>query len=329
MLNADLRPADVTILRSGIQFHDVDPGAHAWEAASLLRQAWAPPCLRYSDSYVTWRLAFPGAVRPRAVLATDGHRPIGFVAMMPRQVLIGDQVVVIYVLSFFAVHPDYRGAQIGTELALRIVEISDRPILTYTEPDARSERALARSAAARGWTFKRLATLRTYAGGAGRRSPSAAIARQATMEEFVAASKPRGPATVVWSLPAIEQARHYTRDPRGACFAIAQTASGVTLGAALVVRSEVLTLAGAEDVSSLDAVYVHDHHAEALAAFRAFALERSGQSIVTAPNLDTVPPEAIRLAGFRATQSAFNVAVLADPTDPITAHTTSTNLEVF
>jgi GNAT superfamily N-acetyltransferase len=329
MLNADVRPADVgAARRSGIQFHDVDPCARAWEAAALLRQSWAPPCLRYSDSYVTWRLAFPGAVRPRAVLATEGHRPIGFVAMMPRQVLIGDHVVVIYVLSFFAVHPDYRGAQIGTELALRIVEISDRPILTYTEPGARSERALARSAAARGWTFKRLATLRTYAGGPGR-AQSAAVARQATAEEFVVAAQARGPSTIVWSQPTIEQARHYARDPRGGCFAIVQSTSGVTLGAALVVRSEVFTLAGAEDVPSLDAVHLHDHHAEALGALRAFALERSGQPIVTAPNLDTVPPEAIRLAGFRATQSAFNVAVLANPREPMTEHTTSTNLEVF
>ncbi len=169
-----------------------------------------------------------------------------------------------------------------------------------------------------------------YAGGPGRRAHSTAIARQATVEEFVAAAKPRGGATVVWSQPTIEQARHYARDPRGAYFAIAQTTGGVTLGAALVVRSEVLTLAGAEDVPSLDAVYLHDHHAEALGALRAFALERSGgQSIVTAPNLDTVPPDAIRLAGFRATQSAFNVAVLSDPSEPITEHTTSTNLEVF
>jgi len=329
MLNADARSADVGALRSGIQFHDADPCAHASGAAALLRQSWTPPCLRYSDSYVAWQLAFPGAVRPRAVLATDGSRIIGFVALIPRQVVTGDGVVVIYVLSFFAVHPDYRGAQIGTELALRIVEISDRPILTYTEPGAPSERALVRSAAARGWTFNRLATLRTYAGGPGRRAHSAAIARQATVEEFVAAATPRGATTVVWSRPTIEQARHYTRDPRGACFAIAQTTSGVTLGAALVVRSEVITLAGAEDVPSLDAVHLHDQYADALGALRAFALERSGQSIVTAPNLDTVPPEAIRLAGFRATQSAFNVAVLGDPSEPIIEHTTSTNLEVF
>jgi hypothetical protein len=106
----------------------------------------------------------------------------------------------------------------------------------------------------------------------------------------------------------------------------------VTLGAALIVRSQVVTARGAEAVPSLDAVYLHENHAAALGALRAFAFERwprTGQSILTAPNLQTVPTEAIRLAGFRATRSVFTVAIMGDETDPITRHATATNLEVF
>jgi hypothetical protein len=326
----DASEPDLRRIAAAIQLHDVDPQAHASQAAALLRRSWAPPCLRYSDSYVRWQLTFPGAVRPRAVLAADGARTVGFVALIPRQLSTTDGVVIVYVLSFFAVDPGYRGAHIGTRLAARIVEIADRPVLTYTEPGSRSERALAQSATARGWTFRHMATLQTYVGGADRHPEVPVVARQATAEEFRAAMKANGATAIAWSQPTLEQARHYMADPRGACFAIAQGMNGVTLGAALIVRSEVITASGGENVPSLDVVQLHDRHAAALRALRAFALERGGgASIVTAPNLQAVPADAIRLAGFRATRSAFNVAVIGDAADSMTQRTVATNLEVF
>jgi GNAT superfamily N-acetyltransferase len=330
MLSTGVRPPDAAGARTAIRFHDVDPRAHVSEAAALLRRAWLAPCLRYSDAYVGWQLASPAAVPPRAVLASDGARTIGFVALIPRQVAACDGVAVVYVLSFFAVHPDYRGAHIGTELSTRVVEIADRPILTFTEPGAHSERALARSAAARGWTFRQFATLRTYAGGARPSPSSSVVARRVTAEEFIAATQMREPASVAWSQPTLEQARHYLADPRGACFAVAQDAHGTTLGTALVVHSEVLTADGAENVPSLDMVNLQDQHAAALGAFRRFALERwHGSSIVTAPNLDVVPVVAVRQSGFRATPSAFNAIVIGDPAEPLTREVATSSLEVF
>jgi hypothetical protein len=326
----DVSEWDLRGVGTAIHFHDVDPQAHASQAAALLRRSWAPPCPRYSDSYVRWQLAFPGAVRPRAVLATDGARTVGFVALIPRQLSTADGVAVIYVLSFFAVDPHYRDAHIGTRLASRIVEISDRPIVTYTAPGSRSERALAQSATARGWTFRHMATLQTYVGGADRHPQTPVVARQATVEEFRAAMQASGSTAIAWSQPTLEQARHYMADPRGACFAVAHGMNGVALGAALIVRSEIITASGTENVPSLDAVQLHDRHAAALRALRAFALKHAGgASIVTAPNLEAVPPEAIRLAGFRATQSALNVAVMGNAADAITRQAISTNLEVL
>lgn len=319
-----------TEARQAIRFHDVDPGAYASEAAELLRHAWNPPCLRYSDAYVKWRLTSPGAVPARAIRASDGSRTVGFVALMPRQISTPNGPFVIYVRSFLAVHPDYRGARIATELLSRITETSDRPIICFTQPGSRNERTSPHSASTRGWTFRQVTTLRTYMGGSHPRPDASVVARKATIEEFLAVTRACPSGTTAWSLPTLEQARHYLADPRGACFAIAHASDGVALGAALVVRSELLTANGAEDVPSLETVYLHDRHAAALSAFRRFALEQvDGASIVSAPNLDAVSAKDIQQAGFRATQSAFHLTILSDRTEPIGREVVSSNLEVF
>jgi hypothetical protein len=312
-----------------IAFQEVDAQTYAADAAALLRRAWTPPCVRYSDAYVTWQLTFPALAPARAVLAMDGPRVVGFVALIPRRITCGAGTAVISVLSFFAVDAHYRGRHIGSSLASRILDIADRPVVTYTEPGSRSERVLAAAARARGWIHRQMATLRTYAGGPGCGSDMVA-AREVSAGEFVAAVGQADAATTVWSQPNHEQATHYLGDPRGACFAVAHGRGGATLGAALIVRAQLLTASGAEDVPSLESVHLHAHHGEVLSAFRALAIDRSvGASLVTAPSLHTVPPDAIRHAGFRATRSAFNAAILGDPAEFIVRETRSTNLEVF
>ena len=102
------------------------------------------------------------------------------------------------------------------------------------------------------------------------------------------------------------------------------------IGAALVVRSQVLTADGEEIVPSVDMIHLHDRHSEALGAFRTFALERwNKSSIVTAPNLDVVEAGMIRQSGFRATKSAFNLAIIDEPAERLTKEIASSNLEVF
>jgi hypothetical protein len=326
MLTADEpRPGHARV----IAFQEVDPKTYAADAAALLRRAWTPPCVRYSDAYVKWQLTVPAPVPARAVLAMDGPRVVGVVALIPRRIASGAGTAVIYVLTFLAVDADYRGAHIGSALASHVLDIADRPVVTYTEPGSRSESVLAAAARARGWIHRHMATLRTYAGGPGRGSDMVA-AREATAEEFVAAVTQVGVAATGWSQPNHKQAAHYLSDPRGACFAVAHGRGGATLGAALIVRAQLLTASGAEDVPSLESVHLHENRAEVLSAFRALAIDRSGgASLVTAPSLHTVPPDAIRHAGFRATRSAFNVAILGNPAESIVRETHSTNLEVF
>jgi hypothetical protein len=242
-------------------------------------------------------------------------------------------VVTVYVLSFFAVHPEYRGDGIGARMARLILKTCERPILTYAEVNSPSERALAASAFYRGWTFKRIAEFRTYgcACASGERGVTA-VARQATVEEFLAALDGCTSAAVTWSRPTAEQVNHYVADPRGSCLAVVQAPDNLTLGGGLIVRSQVVTALGAESVPSLDAIFLPGAQAPALAALAGFARDRwpvDGGSVVTAPNLHTVHPDAIRMAGFRATRSTFHLAVMGPESDPIVRDTTTTNLEVF
>ena len=83
------------------------------------------------------------------VFSQRGRRCL--IAVAPRRIRISDRVTVVYVLSFFAVHPAYRGRHVGKELAERMLAASDRPTLTYTAPGAASGPVLAAAAVSRGW----------------------------------------------------------------------------------------------------------------------------------------------------------------------------------
>ncbi len=235
MLSTGVRqPACGRRIRDGASgSSDVDPGVAASEAAALLAavvDASLPPLLRR-----VCRVAADAsrAVRPRAVLATDGARR-GFVALIPRQVRLRDRLTVVYVLSFFAVHPDVprRAHRAGWRSHRRDLAIVRS--LTYAEPRLarRGRGAGARRPFRRGWTFRRLAELRTYARAGPRRSRSACtvVARQATVEEFLAASRMPRPPAIAWSQPTLEQVKHYLADPRGSCFAVVQGLGRLTLG---------------------------------------------------------------------------------------------------
>ena len=315
-----------------IQCRAVDPLPFVAAAAEMLRHAWAPPSLYYSDAYVKWRLAFPGTARPRAALATDGPRVVGFMAAVPRRIWIQDREASIYVRSCLGVHPDYRGTGIAGRL-MRLILAADGPTIGFTEPGSASERIHAASAHACGLTFKRVAELRTYAfGGIRHALDPRAIVRQATVEEFRAVADGCTGPGIAWSRPTAQQLEHYAADPRGSCLALVESLDGVTLGAGLIVRSQVVTTRGVESVPSLDALFLHRAHDAALAALGAFALDRwraDEPAVVTAPNLHTVPADAIRRAGFRATRSAFHVIVIGTESDPVVRYTTTTNLEVF
>lgn len=315
-----------------IRYHGVEGTSSAEAAADLLRLSWAPPCLFYSDLYVRWQLAFPAPLETRAVLVTDGRRPVGYIAAIPRPVWTPDgAAAAIYVLSFFAVHPEYRGAGMGLALVRSIMDTTGGPTLVYTQPGSSAERVFEASAAARGWAFQRIAELRTYTFMRGQYFRAAAVAREAAVDEFMSAVAVCPSPGLLWSRPTADQVRHYRSDPRGACPTIVHDAEGATLGAAIVVRSQIVTTRGVETVPSLDALFLLQRHADVLGALGAFALDRwaGRSSVVTAPNLSGVPSDVIRSAGFRATRSAFTVAAIGDELDPIVCRTTATNLEVF
>ncbi len=332
MLNLDDPRPETGRLDDTIECRAVDPLPVVQAAAEMLRLSWTPPCLHYSDEYVKWRLAFPGPGRARAALATDGLRVVGFMAAVPRRIWVDGRAASIHVRSCLGVHPAYRGRGVAGRL-VRLILATDGPTIGFTEPGSASEHILAVSARARGLTFKLAAQLRTYAFSGARRDPDPpVVVEEAAVGEFELAADGCTSAGTAWSRPTTEQLQHYAADPRGSCLAIVLGRDGGTLGAGLIVRSHVVTARGVELVPSLDAVFLHRAHDTALAALGAFALDRwrsDGASVVTAPNLQTVPADAIRRSGFRATRSAFNLVVIGGESDPVVRSTTTTNLEVF
>ena len=332
MLSAATGALAVQHASDAICYRQIDTTDDVAAAADLLRQAWVPPCLCYSDAYVGWQLGWAGPVRPLAIAAMDGSRAVGLIAVAPRRIRISDRVTVAYVLSFFAVHPAYRGQHIGKGLAERMLAASDRPTLTYTAPGGSSGPVLAAAAVSRGWTARHLGEVRTYARVQARSGPELPAVREATVEEGLAAIDRCQTAGVAWSQPTAQHLQHYLADPRGSCLAVVLDAAGQVTGGALIVRSQVITARGVEQVPSLDAVFLGRACAPALDALATFAQHRwssDGTAVVTAPNLHTLEADAIRLAGFRATRSAFNLSVMGQEGDPVVRAMTATNLEVF
>ena len=313
-------------------YTQIDTSDDVAAAADLLRQAWLPPCLSYSDAYVGWQLGWAGPVRPLAIAATAGSRVVGLIAVAPRRIRISDRVTVVYVLSFFAVHPAYRGRHVGKELAERMLAASDRPTLTYTAPGAASGPVLAAAAVSRGWMARHLAEVRTYARAQGRGNQELPAVREATVEECLAAIQRCQTPGVAWSQPTVQDLGHYLADPRGSCLAVVPDSAGQVIGGALIVRSQVITARGVEQVPSLDAVFLNRTSAPALDALATFAQRRwshDGMAVVTAPNLHVLEADTIRLSGFRATRSAFNLSVMGQEGDPVVREMAATNLEVF
>lgn len=333
MLSVDnVSPPSGRRARDRILYQDLDPVVEIPAAAALLRQAWTPPCLCYSDMYVGWQLTWAGPVRPRAIAATAGSRVVGVIAIVPRRIRVCDRVTIVYVLSFFAVHPAYRGQRIGAGMAERILAASDRATFAYTAPGGLSGAVLAAAAVSRGWTVREAGEVRTYARAAPRRDHDLqAPAREATIDEFLAAVEHCHAPSIAWSHPTAEQLRHHLADPRGSCLAIVQNSADSVAGA-LIVRSQVITARGVEHVPSLDSVFLEGACAPALDALATFAQHRwdsDGAAVVTAPNLQAVEADGIRSAGFRATRSAFNLSVMGPERDPVVREMTATNLEVF
>ncbi len=133
---------------SAVMVNLVDgPVRIASKAAALITAAFPVPSLEMTSAYLEWLLGteLSGSPPTRAAAAFDRDRLVGFAAAMPRPLALADTQEWGYVVSFVAVHPDFRGIGLSHELYRTLLEpiASERcPVLTFAVAESAGAQAI-------------------------------------------------------------------------------------------------------------------------------------------------------------------------------------------
>ena len=316
-----------------IRIEVVDPHNCARTAADILNEAWKPPCLHYSTSYISWQFGFP-AVRPvRVVMAFVDDRPVGVAAVTPRQVMYGTQTFVAYILSFVAVVPAARGSGLGAALYDRLLDTVGRevPVIAFTEADSPGEKLLRDAFARASFSHKPLGSCRSigYVASLPGAPTGASVISTDSYDAFMSARLPPPDSSTIWNCPSIEQWQHYRSDPRGRQLLVVRNPEGSSIGSAMVVTAEISSHHGIQRVWMLESVSVGQEAPEALAAIVQFAAasDRTISPSIVASNLSYLNAGTIRKSGGRAIPAGFNAHVFTKDGHPVGMAETL-NLEV-
>jgi hypothetical protein len=151
-------------------------------------------------------------------------------------------------------------------------------------------------------------------------------------DDFAAALRACDGPRRLWNDPDRDQLEHYRQDPRERVLIRLEDPAGRPLGAAMLMRADVLTAPGRERVATIDSLSLPEPSADALQALARFAADRwAGQvtsPVVMAPNLQGIDSGLLRSAGFRATPSAFNGYLFFRDRDHAFQDAEATNLEI-
>jgi hypothetical protein len=321
---------------SAVRVRRVDPGDFVEPAAAILQESWQPPVLRYRGAYLAWQFAFPTGLPPLAVAAFDGEEPVGFAGATSRRVRVGGQALVVYLVSFVAVRPAWRGRHLTGDLyreLLQVIREHGTPVVTFAEGGARGQRCLLRAYADGGFDLCPLGSCAVYGYC---RLPGALPASPPVHEERDPATLVRtlsacGGGDVLWSAPDLAQLGHYFGDPRPRTCLVARGSSGAE-AAAWAVRTEVVTASGIDHVTTLDCVHWDGCDGELLRALLDGAARRwpgrDGGGVVTAANLSWVEPAALRACGLRLTRTCYACYLAVPPLGGGPWAAARTNLEV-
>jgi hypothetical protein len=319
-----------------LRLQQVDPSAFIEPASRILQESWQPPCIYYSDDYLRWQFRFPGALPASGTAAFDGDEPVGFTAVIPRWLRLGGVRLPVLLSSFHAVRPAWRGpAGVGVLRAgIRSLRDMDMPVVVFTVPGSEAERMVRAAYAAFGFQCRPLGHYPTYAALARPGQPGGPVTavEAQDVEDFAAALRACDVPRRLWNAPDRDQLEHYRKDPRERVLVRLEDPTGRPLGAAMLMRADVLTAAGRERVATIDSVSLPEPSADALRALARFAADRWADRVtspvVMAPNLLGIDPGLLRLAGFRVTPSAFNGYLFFRDRDHAFRDAEATNLEI-
>ncbi len=314
------------------------------EASKLLRDAWDPPVLHYSTSYLRWQLGFPSTPSLPAVAAFEANSPVGFIGAIARTLRLGQETLDVAVISFVAVSRAWRGQGVASELyrqLLRSLAIHNMPILTFGIPGSVGDKTLLRAYAQSGFQLHGLGVCDNYAYVArpGKSSqPSDSPWTAYTSEDHTELSKlcrqlsQEYPSTL-WNCPQSDKFSHYFTDPRPRKLIIASHSTAGIMAAAFLVLSELQTAQGISLTPALDSLWMRGQDAGALQAILHLAADlwpsaEGAPKVITCPNLSGLDPGTLRLAGLRRTGAQFNAYFCTPNLSPHTSPTL-TNLEII
>lgn len=284
----------------------LDARAVVAEAGRLLRAVWAPPTLVYSDSFLAWQFGFPGNIPPLAgaAHAEDGTL-VGFAAVTPRRMRLGEWAGTVAALSYVAVAPEHRGRGVAAavySVLLDAIAATGAPVLTFGEPGTGGERALLSAYRTAGYRAHRMGACPAFAGLVVREVSEPAATPVSMLAPI--ASRAIGAPDILWAEPDAAELEHYLRDPRPR-----RTLSvGETDATALGVAAEMLTARGTETSVLLEQVRCTEDAGSDLRALtvQAASLGTTERVVVSIPNLAGIDPAAARAAGLRRMATRFN-----------------------
>jgi hypothetical protein len=320
-----------------MRFERVDPSAFIEPASRILQEAWQSRCILYSPEYLRWQFTFP-AGSSVGLAAIDGDEPVGFVAATLWRLRLRHHPVRVWIPGFGAVRPGWQGggaAGILWRTFVKILRAFGLPVIAFSQLDSRVERFTLKVFRAGGFQARNFGDYRTYAwrpqGSAGPTPPTCSISSDDAAFLEVA-RRCLDPHTLWHDLDAATLG-HYARDPRSSVRVLVRGPQGEAVGAALLARSEVVTAAGIEFHAAVESIFLPEPSAEILTALFCFAAAhyagKVSSPVVLAPNLWGIDPAILRLAGVRATPSAFRGHLyVPSPGDDPFAGTEGTNVEI-
>jgi len=280
----------------------------AAEASMILREAWQPPTVHYTEEYLRWQLSFPSPFPIPAFMAFDGTEPVGFAGMTARRFRCGSDVWDSGIVSFAAVRPQWRNSVLGIvvykELFSRLRD-AGLPFIGFGVQGSHAREIFTLVLNRVRLQVLSLGTLLThYYAVTGSDGPDseweATIVDRDGRAELSSAL--RTDSTVISCDPTDDQWTHYWRDPRGRALVSLRHRSTGERGIAWVVQGEYLSTEGVRIVPTVESVYLPSYDVRALPSlFRATArwAGSSDRTFVNAANLSGFQPESLRAAGIR------------------------------
>jgi len=284
----------------------------------------------YSPAYVAWQLSYPGRVRARAVLATDGDEPVGFAGSTPRRVWLAGEPREVHIVSFVAVRPAWQGKGLSGQLyAMLLAGLREAgvTVVTFAQPDSAGERSLLRAYEEAQFVVRSLAPHLVY----GYRPAGVSSTRRSREIEPTAlleCLRPAADGGVLWWAPDEREATHLRTDPRRRTALLVEDDQGRTVAGATAVEQDLVTRDGATKGAALETVYLAEPKPEDLRGLcdAVTRLQERPSGAVTAASLSTLTPDLIRAAGLRRLPAGFTAYLCTASGFGAIAHVRATNL---